>query len=176
MATQVRVGVGVFVFNNKGEVLVGQRKGSHGAGTWQLPGGHLHFGESFEACAEREVMEETGLSIKEPRCLAVTNDFMPNEGKHYVTIFMGVDLASNGQTGPVSDEEQEPKIMEPDKCACWEWVRWDQVLAYYDEQIRAEERGGSEDFEGRKLFLPLLNLIGEKPSFQPSRDYYFGSA
>jgi 8-oxo-dGTP diphosphatase len=55
-------------------------------------------------------MEETGLSIKEPRCLAVTNDFMPNEGKHYVTIFMGVDLASNGQTDPVSDEEQEPKV------------------------------------------------------------------
>ena len=27
-----RIGVGVFVFNSKGEFILGQRKGSHGAG------------------------------------------------------------------------------------------------------------------------------------------------
>jgi 8-oxo-dGTP diphosphatase len=70
----------------------------------------LNYGESFENCAEREVLEETGLVITEPRWLAMTNDFMPDEGKHYVTVFMGADLITNGRDKKVSDEEQAPKV------------------------------------------------------------------
>jgi 8-oxo-dGTP diphosphatase len=58
-----RVGVGVIVLRN-GLVLLGRRIGSHGAGSWALPGGHLEFGESVEQCAAREVLEETGLDIQ----------------------------------------------------------------------------------------------------------------
>lgn len=60
------VGVGVLIFNDKKQMLLGKRKGSHGAGTWCNPGGHLEFGESFEQCAIREVEEETGLKIVDP--------------------------------------------------------------------------------------------------------------
>lgn len=31
--------------------------------TWELPGGHLNFGESFKDGARREVFEETGIKI-----------------------------------------------------------------------------------------------------------------
>jgi len=60
------------------------------SGTWALPGGHLDFGESFETCAMREVLEETGVQVKDNsvRFLTITNDVMPSEHKHYVTIFM----------------------------------------------------------------------------------------
>lgn len=82
-----RVGVAVFVI--KGScVLVGKRCGSHGKGTIQLPGGHLDFGEEWDQCAIREVLEETGLDISRyrPNLFHVTNDVF--EGMHYVTIFM----------------------------------------------------------------------------------------
>lgn len=58
-------------------------------GTWGLPGGHLEFGESFETCAARETLEETGLKIKDVRFLNATNSIMKVENKHYITIFMG---------------------------------------------------------------------------------------
>ncbi len=56
---KIRVGVGIMIFKD-GKVLMGRRKGSHGAGEYAFPGGHLDFGESFEDCAKRETLEEAG--------------------------------------------------------------------------------------------------------------------
>jgi len=105
----VRVGVGVFVFKD-GNFLLQKRQGSHGAGTWSLPGGHLEFGESFEDTAKREVKEESNLEIKNVRFGAVTNDHFVDEGKHYVTIWM----LSEWKSG-------ELKNMEPEKCTHQSW-------------------------------------------------------
>ncbi|CAE7175065.1 Nudix hydrolase 1 [Pyrenophora teres f. teres] len=44
-------------------ILTSTRLSSHGAGTLQLPGGHLEHGESFSDTAVREVREETGLEV-----------------------------------------------------------------------------------------------------------------
>jgi 8-oxo-dGTP diphosphatase len=105
-----KVGTGIFVLKD-GKFLIGKRKNSHGAGEWAIPGGHLEFNEELEDCAKREVLEETGVKIKNIRLLTVTNDIFKKEGKHYVTIFMITDWA-----------EGEAKVMEPDKCEEWRWV------------------------------------------------------
>jgi len=111
----VKVGVGVIV--NRGDrILLGKRKGSHGAGTWALPGGHLEFGETIEACAEREDLEETGLTIEGFRHVAFTNDVFKAEMKHYVTLF----VAAYCQTG-------EPAVQEPKKCSEWAWFKWSEL-------------------------------------------------
>lgn len=74
-------------------------------GTWQLPGGHLEYGESFEGCAAREVLEETGLKVdfNSALFLTATNDIMAEEGKHYVTIFVACML-------PDAALEREPEV------------------------------------------------------------------
>lgn len=126
----VRVGVGVFVFKD-GKFLVQKRQGSHDAGTWSLPGGHLEFGESFEETARREVKEESDLNIKNVRFAAVTNDHFVDEHKHYVTVWVMSDWESG-----------EVKNMEPKKCTAQEWHTFDDLpepLFFAWKQLFASE-------------------------------------
>jgi 8-oxo-dGTP diphosphatase len=110
-----RVGVGVIVLRG-GRVLLGLRRGAHGAGTWALPGGHLEFGETVEQCAAREVHEETGLVVDAVARGPYTSDVFACEGKHYVTLFV-LAQATRG----------EPALREPAKCAAWRWCRWSEL-------------------------------------------------
>lgn len=121
--TQVRVGTGVIVLRGD-KVLVGRRRGSHGAGNLSFPGGHQDFGETWERCALREVEEETGLKVRyrwlspDQEYAFVTNNIMPHDQRHYVTIFV---LAEH--------VEGEPELLEPDSCEGWAWLSWQEVLA-----------------------------------------------
>jgi 8-oxo-dGTP diphosphatase len=91
-SSKPEVGVAVLVTNGN-EILLMKRRGSHGAGTWCPPGGHLEHGESPEECAVREAREEADIEIANVRFLAMTNDVFP-EGKHYVTVWMMAERVS----------------------------------------------------------------------------------
>jgi len=60
---QIAIGVGAVVFRER-EVLIIKRAKPPFAGRWSIPGGGLHQGERLEAAVAREVMEETGVSIR----------------------------------------------------------------------------------------------------------------
>ena len=115
MQNRPKVGIGVIVIKDN-KVLLGKRKNAHGEGSWSFPGGHLEFNESWEDCARRETMEETGIIINNIRFGAVTNDIFPKEEKHYITIFMLSDYVSG-----------EVKVMEKEKCEKWDWFAWDNL-------------------------------------------------
>ena len=108
-----KVGVGVLIQNEKGEVLLGLRKSSHGAGEWNFPGGHLEFGEKLFETAKREVKEETDLEVQEFELVSVADEmrYIKTDGKHYLNI--GIRAKYKGG---------EPKVMEPTKCEEWKWV------------------------------------------------------
>lgn len=53
--------VGIFIFNQKGEVLL--LRSHKWPGMYVVPGGHVELGERLEEAAIREAKEETGLDI-----------------------------------------------------------------------------------------------------------------
>lgn len=91
------------------KVLLTKRKGSHGAGEYAFPGGHLEYMESFEDCARRETKEECNIEIENIRFQFAANvrKYAP---KHYVHIGLMADWASG-----------EPKVAEPTKAEEWKW-------------------------------------------------------
>jgi 8-oxo-dGTP diphosphatase len=113
MNKQVKVGFGVILFNDN-RILLGKRKGSHGEGTWCLPGGHLEFNEKLKDAVKREVREETNFNIEVKDLISVSNDIMYE--KHYITLgFKGEILKG------------ELKLMEPHKCERWGWFSLDNL-------------------------------------------------
>lgn len=103
------IGVGVYIFNARGEVLLGLRKGDHAPDTWCPPGGHLEMGETPEQTAVRETFEEAGINISDIKELGFTNDLF-EDGRHYITIQLTALYASG-----------DVRVMELDKCKQWKW-------------------------------------------------------
>lgn len=56
-----KIGIGVYMMDGKGNLLMTLRTSAHARGTWCPPGGHLEMGESFLECCKKEVKEEVGL-------------------------------------------------------------------------------------------------------------------
>ena len=80
------------------------RLGAHGRGEFAVPGGHLEFGESWEDCAKREVLEETGLQLSNLRFETAVNSVFGDDA-HYVTIFMRGDAE---EVRPVAKLQSSP--------------------------------------------------------------------
>lgn len=88
-------GVGVGVFNEKGEILLQQNVD----GRWGIPGGFMELGESAEEAGRREVLEETGIEIGKMDLVTVvsgahTHTVLKNGHEYYsVTIvFVSQDI------------------------------------------------------------------------------------
>lgn len=112
---KVGAGLGVILISN-GKILLGKRHLDpdkadsvfKSAGEWCLPGGKLDFGETFEEGAIREVQEETGITIKNPKVISVHN--FKNQYAHFMTV------------GLIAQEwKGEARVMEPDEITEWKW-------------------------------------------------------
>lgn len=103
-------GTNAALFNERGEVLLQRRKDN---GRWGLPGGRMEIGESAEACAIREMFEETGVTTRVKRLVGAYSDpanycvmrYPSGHITHYVILVYEVEYVS-GNPGP--SEESTP--------------------------------------------------------------------
>ena len=110
------VAVGAVVFREERVLLV--RRGqppSHDL--WAIPGGKVRLGETLQAAAEREILEETGLTVR-AREPVYTFDFIEQDAQgrirfHYVI----VDLIADYVAGTIcaGDDAREVRWIGPDE-------------------------------------------------------------
>lgn len=109
---RVACGVAVVV-THQDKVLFGQRKSGQTGFEWQLPGGWIDAGESPAQAARREVHEETGLQLEEPRFVGITsNVFSAHE--HTISLYFEAKCVDARSLLP----------RENGKCYSWHWKDW----------------------------------------------------
>tara|TARA_B100001113_G_C20624245_1_gene411884 strand:- start:54 stop:491 length:438 start_codon:yes stop_codon:yes gene_type:complete len=77
------------------EVLLIRRGNEPWKGAWAFPGGFVELGENPANAVIRELMEETGISGKNPQLLTVRGEPNRDPRKHIVSIFYQVDVDTN---------------------------------------------------------------------------------
>ncbi len=113
-----RVGVGAVVFR-EGRVLLVRRGGAPSRGLWAIPGGALELGETLREGAEREILEETGITIRAGE-LVFSGETMDRDldGRlrfHYVIIDFAGEYVSGEVNG--SDDASEARWVSPAELA-----------------------------------------------------------
>ena len=97
--------VGAVVFN-AGKILLVKRIKDPQKRTWAIPGGSVNLGESLQEAAEREIKEETGLTVKAKKPIhtfdLIERDEMGSIRFHYVIIDLEADYVS-GRLKPADD-------------------------------------------------------------------------
>lgn len=94
-----RVAVGAVVFKDR-QVLLVRRGQAPAQGLWAIPGGSMELGETLQEAAEREILEETGVTIRagEPVLTfdVIERDDIGRVRYHYVIVDMIADYVTGG--------------------------------------------------------------------------------
>jgi ADP-ribose pyrophosphatase len=113
--------VGAVVIH-QGRVLLVRRLRPPGQGQWAIPGGKVDLGETLAQAAEREILEETGLTIAagEPVYTfeVIDRDEAGQVRYHYVII----DLAARYVAGDLraGDDAEEARWVAPEELSVLE--------------------------------------------------------
>ncbi len=111
----MRISAKAICFNNKGEVLLVKGKTLYeGKEFWCVPGGGVEEGESLFTAAEREVLEETGYSVKSEKIVFAQDLEWQDSGRN-LEIFMTGKI---DETRPLLDEhDHDPKMFSEEEFA-----------------------------------------------------------
>lgn len=140
---KVYVGCGLVILNpDKTKVLLSRRKKEPDMGGWQLPGGTVDYanGENALMAVAREGEEETGIKIKNPQFLCMSNTFYYGKER---PIHIGF-VAS-------VDSEEIPPNPEPHKAEDWQWFYLDQIPE-------------GKWFRMSKLFVEFYKKLKQEPN------------
>jgi phosphoglycolate phosphatase-like HAD superfamily hydrolase/8-oxo-dGTP pyrophosphatase MutT (NUDIX family) len=108
--------VGALIFNAAGEVLMIQtHKWSH---KWGIPGGKIKPNERSEEALRREVLEETGLKLRDVRFEMVQDCIEPPEFyKKAHFLLLNYSATAEGTSVVLNDEAEDYRWISPDEAA-----------------------------------------------------------
>lgn len=98
---KLRLGCSAAIFDGQGRILLTRRADN---GQWCLPGGGMEAGESAAEACEREVWEETGLSVRVKRLVGVYSHpdqlaVYPDGNKAHIVVLHFEAEAVGGELG-----------------------------------------------------------------------------
>ena len=110
-------GAGAVIINQDDKILLLKRADN---GYWGLPAGSMELGESFEACARREVAEETGIIMDKMELFTTesgpaTHYIYPNGDEVYVAAVYYICREYHGEFRIQKDEVVEQRFFAVDE-------------------------------------------------------------
>lgn len=111
MNKKIYIGVYGIILNERKILLIKKARGPY-KGMYDLPGGGVEYGESFEKTLEREFIEETGLEISTPKFIQ-NNQFTveyknskgEEQGLHHIGMYYSVELEGDNNIKTGADGE-----------------------------------------------------------------------
>jgi 8-oxo-dGTP pyrophosphatase MutT (NUDIX family) len=105
---KIRLGCSAAIFDERGRILLTKRQDN---GQWCLPSGALESGESVAEACEREVLEETGLSVAVKRLVGVYSHpdqlTVYGDGNKFQIIALHFEAEITSGTVGLSDETSD---------------------------------------------------------------------
>ena len=138
------VGVGAILIEGD-RILLEKRKNSPSKGKWSVPGGLVDLGETVEEAVIREVKEETGLDVYDPRLVDVVSyiSFGEKGGVMYHYVIIDYFLTSKGG-----------KLKAASDAADLKWVSFYEVEEYdLTESFRRFFQRNRQKLENASLYF-----------------------
>jgi len=110
------------VVQAEGKLLVVEER-VEGEVTWNQPAGHLEADESLVAAMERELWEETGLSLS-PEYLLGVHQWTANDGTPFIRFLFSCEIEKCLDTAPQDDDID-----------CCHWLAPSEIL--HSSQLRS---------------------------------------